>query len=182
MRTFGLCVNTVRVLMVAVMACSVTTGASAQDTTGTIAGRIVDAQGLAVPGVTVTATGPQGAKTTLSDGEGRFTVPFLTPGPYSVHTELQGFNSVDRSNVDVRLGQTIELTMTMQVGSVSETVQVAGSSPTLDTTSTTIGASLDASATRSTSHPASARVATSEWRTRRSADPAASRTSTSSMA
>ena len=52
--------------------------ASAQETTGTIAGRIVDAQGLVVPGVTVTATGPQGAKTTVTDTEGRFTIPFLT--------------------------------------------------------------------------------------------------------
>ena len=46
--------------------------AFAQGTTGAVAGRIVDAQGLAVPGVTVTVTGPQGAKTVVTDAEGRF--------------------------------------------------------------------------------------------------------------
>ena len=54
--------------------------AAAQDTTGTIGGRMVDAQGLVLPGVTITATGPQGVKTTVTDGTGRFTLAFLTPG------------------------------------------------------------------------------------------------------
>ena len=69
--------------------------AFAQDTTGTISRRIVDAQGLALPGATVTVTGSQGIKTGVSDNEGRFTVPFLTPGAYAVRVELQGFMPVD---------------------------------------------------------------------------------------
>jgi len=68
--------------------------ALAQETTGSVRGRVVDAQGLAVPGVTVTTTGPQGAKTTVTDAEGRFSIPFLTPGVYSVRAELQGFKAV----------------------------------------------------------------------------------------
>jgi hypothetical protein len=60
-----------------------TTG-SAQETTGTLQGRIVDTQGLAVPGATVTALGPQGTKTTVSTEEGRFSIPFLVPGSYVV--------------------------------------------------------------------------------------------------
>ena len=63
----------------------------AQETTGTMTGQVVDAQGLAIPGVTVTITGTQGAKTVTTDGEGRFDVPFLTPGKYAVKAELQGF-------------------------------------------------------------------------------------------
>jgi hypothetical protein len=46
--------------------------ALAQETTGTIKGKIVDAQGLAVPGATVTITGTQGAKNTVTDSEGRY--------------------------------------------------------------------------------------------------------------
>ena len=68
--------------------------AAAQDTTGTISGRAVDTQGLVLPGVTVTATGSQGVKTTVTDGEGRFTLAFLTPGSYTVHADLPGFTSV----------------------------------------------------------------------------------------
>ena len=57
--------------------------ASAQQTTGTITGRAIDAQGLAVPGATVTLTGPQGSKTATTDGQGRFRLS-LTPGHYTV--------------------------------------------------------------------------------------------------
>jgi hypothetical protein len=117
--------------------------AHAQQTTGTIAGRIVDAQGLAVPGVTVTVAGPQGAKSVVTDGEGRYSVPFLVPGTYTVHAELQGFKPIDRRNVVVQLSQTTTLPLTMEVGGLSETVQVTGAASPIDTTSTTTGATID---------------------------------------
>src|SRR5215831_13241686 len=117
--------------------------ASAQDTTGTIAGRIVDAQGLAVPGVTVSVTGVQGVKVAHSDGEGRFKVPFLTPGSYDVRSELSGFMPVDRLHVEVRLGQTVEIPLTMQVGQLQESIKVVSTAPPVEATTATIGASLD---------------------------------------
>src|SRR4051794_37438770 len=88
--------------------------ANAQETTGTIRGRIVDTQGLAVPGANVTATGPQGAKTTVSDAEGRFSIPFLTPGVFTVRGELQGFKAVEQQNVTVSLGQSVDLSLKME--------------------------------------------------------------------
>ena len=64
-----------------VVALLVMTGvASAQETTGTLAGRLVDTQGLAVPGATVTVTGPQGAKNFVSDAEGRFSASLPDAG------------------------------------------------------------------------------------------------------
>jgi hypothetical protein len=117
--------------------------AFAQGTTGTIGGVIVDAQGLAVPGVTVTVTGPQGSKSAVSDASGRFSVPFLVPGTYSVRSELQGFKTLERQNVNVGLGQTVDLSFKMDVGGVTETVQVTSASPLIDTTTTTIGANID---------------------------------------
>src|SRR4051812_9323260 len=116
--------------------------AVAQETTGTIRGRIVDAQGLAVPGVTVTATGPQGVKTAVSDSEGRFSLPFLTPGMFTVRGELQGFKAVEQKNVGVSLGQAVDLSLRMDVGGITETVQVTGTSPIINTSSTTTGAVL----------------------------------------
>ena len=116
--------------------------AFAQGTTGAIAGRIVDAQGLAVPGVTVTVTGPQGAKNIVTDAEGRFSLPFLTPGTYTVRAELQGFKTVEQADVTVSLGQTVEIPLKMEVGGFTETVQVTGSTPVVDTTTTTTGAVL----------------------------------------
>ena len=81
---------------------------SAQETTGTLQGRIVDTQGLAVPGATVTAAGPQGTKTAVSGEEGRFSIPFLVPGSYAVRVELQGFKAAEQKDVIVGLGQSAD--------------------------------------------------------------------------
>ena len=131
-------------VIIAVMVCLGAGRAAAQDTTGAIAGRVVDAQGLALPGVTVTATGSQGARAAVSDAEGRFTVPFLTPGTYAVRAELQGFRPIDRSEVQVRLGLTVPLPLTMEIGGVTEAIDVVSTRSGIDTTRTTIGANLDA--------------------------------------
>ncbi len=125
------------------MTLAVPNGARAQETTGTISGTIVDAQGLAVPGVTVTVTGPQGSKTAVTESGGRFTVPFLTPGTYAIRSELQGFKPVERRDVVVRLGQTVQLEMKMEVGGLTESVDVTSSSPVIDTSTATIGANMD---------------------------------------
>jgi len=115
---------------------------SAQETTGTIRGRIVDSQGLAVPGVTVTAVGAQGSKTGVTDSDGRYNIPFLTPGAYTVRAELQGFKSVEHK-ASVSLGQTIDVPLTMEVGGVTETINVTAAPTVIDRTTTTTGAVLD---------------------------------------
>jgi outer membrane receptor protein involved in Fe transport len=112
----------------------------AQETTGTINGRILDAQGLAIPGATVTLTGPQGARTFVTDADGNFSAPFLTPGTYTVRGELQGFKAAEARNVNVSLGQTTAVNMKMEVGGLTETVEVTGAASVVDTRSTTTGA------------------------------------------
>ena len=119
------------------------TPAFPQETTGTISGVTADAQGLPVPGVTVTASGPQGSRMAVSDANGRFTIAFLVPGTYTVRTELSGFKPVERSNVALRLGQTVDLDLRMDVGGLTETVEVSGASPVIDRASTTIGTNID---------------------------------------
>ena len=101
-------------LIQAVLLVFAATAAHAQQTTGTISGRVIDAQGLVIPGVTVTVKGEQGIKTAVTDADGRFTVPFLTPGAYAIHAELQGFKAVDRDGVDVHLGQTVDVPVTLE--------------------------------------------------------------------
>lgn len=131
--------------VIAVVSLLLTGLAFAQETTGTLTGKLVDAQGLAVPGATVTITGPQGSKSFISDADGRFSAPFLVPGTYEVRAELQGFKAVDIKSVGVSLGQTTELSVKMEVGGLTETVEVVGSTVIVDTTSTTTGAVLDSS-------------------------------------
>jgi hypothetical protein len=115
--------------------------AQAQETTtGSITGDVVDAQNAPIPGATVTLTSDQGEKTFVTDGAGRFFAPFLTPGRYNVRVELSGFASLEQKNVEVRLGQRIELAgLVLKVGGVEEVVDVVGSAPVVDTSSTTAG-------------------------------------------
>ena len=131
--------------VIAVLSVCLTGVAFAQETTGTLSGRLVDTQGLAVPGATITLTGPQGSKTFVSDAEGRFSAPFLVPGTYDVRAELQGFKAVDIKGVGVSLGQNTEVSVKMEIGGLTETVSVVGSTVIVDTGSTTTGAVLDSS-------------------------------------
>jgi len=133
MRTFAL-------LLAFVIACAGV--ARGQETTGTINGRVTDAQGLAVPGVSVTVTGAQGAKQATTDSEGRFSVPFLTPGRYDVRAELSGFKVVEQKGVTVALGQALDLPLKLEVGGVSETVQVVGTTDVVNVNTTTTGATI----------------------------------------
>jgi len=105
--------------------------AAAQEiTTGSIAGQVVDAQGAAVPGATVTVTSSQGSKTFVTDNQGRFFAPYLTPAIYTVRVELAGFSPVEQKNVNVRLGQRLELPgLVLKVGGLEEVVEVVGAPP-----------------------------------------------------
>src|SRR6188472_1242689 len=92
--------------------------AAAQETTGSIGGQVVDAQGLTVPGASVTVTGPQGARTSVTDGDGRFVAPFLTPGAYTVRVELQGFKVSEQKDIQVTLSQRREVNVKLEAGGV----------------------------------------------------------------
>jgi hypothetical protein len=131
-------------MSIMVLVCLAPSGAGAQDTTGAIAGRIADAQGLALPAVTVTVIGAQGSKTIVTSTDGRFALPFLTPGAYDFHAELQGFAAIDQSGVQVSLGATVQLSLTMELARVAETVNVVASPKGVDTSRTTVGATFDA--------------------------------------
>jgi hypothetical protein len=110
---------------------------AAQVQTGSILVRVSDAQGGAVPGVTVTLSSPvlvAGTMAGVTDGGGVNRFPSLQPGIYSVKLDLQGFRTVIRENVQVVVGQTVPLDMQLTVATVAETVTVTGASPVVDTT------------------------------------------------
>jgi hypothetical protein len=110
--------------------------AGAQSLTGTISGRVVDQQGGVLPGVTVTLTGRTGLQTQVTDAKGEFRFIGLAPGTYAVKTELQGFRPKEQQNLDITMGKTIELPISMAVGGLTETVDVVANAITIDTMST----------------------------------------------
>ena len=108
--------------------------------TGTIQGRVTDAQGAVLPGVTVTATSPSmlGPQTTVSSETGNYRFPAVPPGTYTVTYELAGFNTLRREGIQITLGFTANVNATLQLATVQETVTVSGASPVIDTTSTRV--------------------------------------------
>ncbi|MDO8679783.1 MAG: carboxypeptidase regulatory-like domain-containing protein [Acidobacteriota bacterium] len=106
--------------------------------TGTIQGRVSDAQGAVLPGVAVTATSPSmpGVQTAVSSETGNYRFPALPPGTYALTYELAGFNNLKREGVEIRLGFTATVNVDLALATLQETVTVSGQSPIIDTTTT----------------------------------------------
>lgn len=121
------------------------TSASAQQTTGNIIGRVLDDQGAAIPGATVTVTSPATGfiRTDISDAEGVYRLRALPVGQFDLTVELAGFASVDRKGVVVNVGQTITLDFAMKVASLSETVIVTGQTPLIEASVSSVGGVVD---------------------------------------
>jgi hypothetical protein len=129
-------------LLITALAVSAAAPAYAQgggaSSTGTIQGRVTDAQGAVLPGVTVTATSPSalGVQTTVSSETGNYRFPAIPPGTYSVTYELPGFNTVKREGIQISLGFTANVNVELALATVQETVTVTGESPIIDTSAT----------------------------------------------
>jgi hypothetical protein len=119
--------------------------AAAQVQTGSILVRAADEQGAVMPGVAITISSPvlvAGSMTAVTDAGGVYRFPSLVPGTYSVKLELSGFQTIDRQNIVVLVGQTTPVELTMKVASLAENVTVTGASPTVDTTSANVNVNL----------------------------------------
>ena len=119
--------------------------AFAQETNGTITGRVVDQQGSAVPGATVTAKSATTGftRTEVSDSEGVYRLSALPVGIYDVTAELQGFTTVSKKGVEVNVGQTQAIDFPLKVAQLAETVNVTGATPLIQTTASSVGAVVD---------------------------------------
>jgi hypothetical protein len=119
--------------------------AFAQQTTGIIAGRVIDQQGAAVPGATVTARSSQTGftRTETSDREGLYRLMALPVGAYDVTVELSGFSTASRRNVDVSVADTHTLDITLRVAGIAETVNVVAGPPLVAMTSSSVGRIVD---------------------------------------
>ena len=120
--------------MLALVLLSLATRAAAQETRGSIEGIVKDTSGAVLPGVTVEARSPAlvGAATAVSDAAGLYRFPALRPGQYEVTAVLSGFQTHKIANIQLQLGQILKIDVPMQVGGLSESVQVTAESPIID--------------------------------------------------
>jgi hypothetical protein len=117
----------------------------AQRDLGTITGTITDPQGAGVPSAKVTilenATGL--SYTVIANETGEFVRPLLKPGTYSVTVEAPGFRKAEQRNVLVTAGDRIGVNMSLVLGDVNQTVEVAAEAPLLQTESAAQGANIN---------------------------------------
>ena len=128
-------------LTVMVGLCAIPSIAAAQAVTGTLLGNVTDSSGGAVPGVTVTATEAETSvgRSTVTNEAGRYIFSSLVNGRYTVTAELQGFKKVVNQNIKVDVNTTIRVDMVLEVGAMTEAVQVLAETPVLQTDRTDTG-------------------------------------------
>lgn len=116
-------------------------GVWAQVTTGTILGTVTDAQGAAVAGaaVTITEVSKNTVVTRRTDESGSFIAPFLVPGVYKVTVEQPGFKKSEQSNISLAVDQRARADVQLQVGNVSETIEVTAAAPLVQSSSAETG-------------------------------------------
>src|SRR5579872_348513 len=113
----------------------------AQISTGTIVGNVEDSSGALIPNceVVITQTSTAERRQTRTTGSGEFNVPFLQVGPYSVTVSAAGFKTKTLSGISLQVDQTINLRIQLEVGSASETVEVTGAAPLVDSSTSSLG-------------------------------------------
>jgi hypothetical protein len=113
--------------------------APAQITTGTISGRVVDAQGGVIPGATVvliSETRATKSAPVVTSGTGDYVFPNITPDRYTVEVTLESFKTVKRTGVTVSGGDRVGVPpVTLEPGGISETLTVVGETPLVQTQS-----------------------------------------------
>lgn len=115
--------------------------AAAQIGAATITGRVMDPTGAMVPNVNVlivnTETNFQFS--TATNSEGLFRVQSLQPGRYRINFEAAGFKRLVRENVELRTGDTLPVDVSLEVGTVAESVEIKASVPLLETETSATG-------------------------------------------
>jgi hypothetical protein len=109
--------------------------ASAQAIRGTLLGTVTDTQGAAVPGVTVTATETRTnqVRSSVTNQSGNFVFANMLDGLYRVETELSGFKKFSRDGIEVKVNSTMRVDVILEVGAMTETVEVVQETPLLQT-------------------------------------------------
>jgi hypothetical protein len=128
-------------LLAVALVFSVSSPLNAQSTYGSVSGSVADASGAIITDATVTLTnlGTAEKRTQSSGSDGLFTFVNLFPGQYRVDVEKQGFKHFTRANVTVQVQQDTHIGAALQVGEVSQVVEVTGETPLLQTESASLG-------------------------------------------
>lgn len=123
-----------------VVICFVASGFGQVDT-ATIVGTVRDTSGAVIPGASITATEVNtGIKTEVKSGaDGNYVITPLKIGAYSLTVDARGFQKVVRQNIVLNVQSGVRVDFSLQVGSVTQTVEVSGAPPLVQTTDASLG-------------------------------------------
>jgi len=118
---------------------------SAQVSYGHITGRVTDATGAVVPAAAVQAVNVETnvVASTKSNSEGNFEVRNLIPGRYRLIVELEGFKRYERGPMELRVGDTLNIPVSLEVGTQAESVLVTAEAPLLESATAAVGQVID---------------------------------------
>lgn len=119
--------------------------ASAQDNRATLLGVVTDQSGSLVPGASVSATNIETnvRVQTETNDQGNYVIPYLNAGSYRLVVEREGFKSHQRGPIELRVADRVRVDVSIELGSVSESVIVKAESPLLDVASASAGRVID---------------------------------------
>lgn len=110
-------------------------------TMGSISGEVKDSTGAVIVGATVTLTnvGTNAARTTPTNESGVYAFPSINPGTYRIRVEATGFKSATNSDIEVQVQQSRRVDVAMEIGQVTEAIDVTGQASMLATEDATVG-------------------------------------------
>jgi hypothetical protein len=116
----------------------------AQRDMGTVLGTVTDPSGAVVAGarVVITEVATSQSFTLTTDNNGNYIRPLLKPGVYSVEVEMAGFKKALQKNVNLNSGDRIQVNLSLEVGEVTQSVEITAAPPPLQTESTELGGTL----------------------------------------
>jgi hypothetical protein len=134
-----------RLTLIVLLCFLVLAPAWSQDARGTIVGRITDPSGAVVPGVQVIVTNvAMGTKTTLTtNAEGFYLAPLLIPGVYRVEATLTGFKKALKDGIEVRVGDRLDISFALELGTSDQQVTVTSEVPLLNAETASLGTVVD---------------------------------------
>ena len=115
--------------------------AAGQTQFASVRGMVEDASGAVVPQAALTLTNIEQDRPwqTKTNESGAYVFQQIPPGRYRLQAEAQGFKRIARDGLILQVAQVVEINLTLELGAVTETVQVKGDAPLLDTASSTLG-------------------------------------------
>lgn len=128
-----------------VLACLLLTASLSAQTFGSLTGDVKDASGAVVAGaaITVRNTSTNGVRNATTNEDGVYSIPALVPGLYEVKAEKSGFKSASRANVELQVQQAARVDFNLEIGQVSEVVEVSSRLPLLSTEDATVGSVIE---------------------------------------